>query len=209
MKLYNFAMAPNPKRVAIFIAEKGVEIETIEVNIRAGEHKTPAFTAINPLQDLPLLQLDDGTHINQVNAICRYIDDVFPEPPLYGRTPEERAKVESWNHRVQMEGIGAVTDAFRNSSPNFVGRAIAGPHSYEQIPALAERGRLRIDNFMKDMNAHFADNQFVLGDYFSVVDITVFMSIEFATWVKKKIPEDCTHLQRWFDAMSARPSIKK
>jgi len=209
MKLYDYAIAPNPRRVTIFIAEKGIEIDTVQIDLRAGEHKTPEFTALNPMQDVPALELDDGSCINQVNAICRYLDELYPQPPLYGRTPIERAQVESWNHHVQNNGILAVTEAYRNSSPNFVNRAVSGPNAYTQIPELGERGLARISDFFTDMDAHFADNQFVLGDYFSVVDITAYITIDFAKWVKMRIPKECTHLKRWFDGMSARPSIGK
>jgi glutathione S-transferase len=209
MKLYDYAIAPNPRRVTIFIAEKGIDIETIQIDLRTGEHKTPEFTALNPMQDVPALELDDGTCINQVNAICRYLDEVYPEPPLYGRTAIERAQVESWNHRIQNNGILAVTEAYRNSSPFFVDRAVSGPNGYAQIPELGERGLKRIGDFFTDMNAHFADHQFVMGDYFSVVDITAYMTVDFAKWVKMTIPKDCTYLQRWFDEVKARPSIKR
>jgi len=209
MKLYDYAIAPNPRRVTIFIAEKGIEIETVQIDLRAGEHKTPEFTALNPMQDVPALELDDGSCIHQVNAICRYLDELYPQPPLYGRTPKERAQVESWNHHIQNNGILAVTEAYRNSSPNFVNRAVSGPNAYTQIPELGERGLARISDFFTDMDAHFADNQFVLGDYFSVVDITAYITIDFAKWVKMRIPKECTHLKRWFDGMSARPSIGK
>lgn len=209
MKLYDYAIAPNPRRVTIFIAEKGIDIETIQIDLRTGEHKTPEFTALNPMQDVPALELDDGTCINQVNAICRYLDEVYPEPPLYGRTAIERAQVESWNHRIQNNGILAVTEAYRNSSPFFVDRAVSGPNGYAQIPELGERGLRRIGDFFTDMNAHFADNQFVMGDYFSVVDITAYMTVDFAKWVKMTIPKDYTHLQRWFDSVKARPSIRR
>ena len=207
MKLYDYAIAPNSRRVTIFIAEKGIDIETVQIDLRAGEHKTPEFTALNPMQDVPALELDDGSCINQVNAICRYLDEVYPEPPLYGRTAVERAQVESWNHRIQNNGIMAVTEAYRNTSPFFANRAVSGPNAYAQIPELGERGLKRIGDFFTDMNAHFADNQFVMGDYFSVVDITAYITVDFAKWVKITIPEDCTHLQRWFDEVAARPSI--
>jgi glutathione S-transferase len=209
MKLYDYAIAPNPRRVTIFIAEKGIDIDTVQIDLRAGEHKTPEFTALNPMQDVPALELDDGSCINQVNAICRYQDEVYPQPPLYGRTAVERAQVESWNHRIQNNGILAVTEAYRNLSPNFVNRAVSGPNPYAQIPELGERGLARINDFFTDMNSHFADHQFVMGDYFSVVDITAYMTVDFAKWVKLSIPEECTHLQRWFDEVGARPSISQ
>ena len=208
MKLYDYAAAPNPRRVRIFLAEKNIEVETIQIDLAKFEQKSEAFLKLSPLGEVPLLQLDDGTCISQVHAICRYIEEIYPENPLLGRTPLEKALVESSNHQLNMNGIAAVTEGFRNSSPVFEGRAIAGPNAYEQIPALAERGLLRIDHLFRDLDAHFANSQFIIGDYFSVADITAFTTMDFARWVKKTIPEDCVNLQRWYDQVNARPSAK-
>jgi len=209
MKLYDYAAAPNPRRVAIFLAEKGIELETVQVDLMAGEQKSAEFTAINPAQDVPALLLDDGTCLSQVNAICLYLEALYPDNPLFGRTPLERAQVESWNHRIQDNGIGAVGEAFRNLTPGFKGRALPGPDSYEQIPELAQRGLKRTDNFFIQLDAHLANSQFIVGDYFSVADISAYMTVEFAGWIKKGIPEGCDNLQRWFDQVSARPSVKR
>ena len=206
MKLYDYAAAPNPRRVRIFLAEKNLEIETIQIDIRNNEQKSEAFLKLSPLGEVPLLQLDDGTCISQVNAICRYIEEIYPENPLFGRTALEKALVESSNHQLNMNGIVAVTEGFRNSNPMFEGRAIAGPNSYAQIPALAERGLLRVDHLFRDLEAHFAASEFIIGDYFSVADITAFVTMDFAGWIKKTIPEDCVNLQRWYDQVNARPS---
>ena len=208
MKLYDYKQAPNPRRVRIFMAEKGIEIETIQVNLMKGEQHSEAFKKINPMGEVPALVLDNGTCIAQTNAICRYIEDIFPENPLYGRTAEESALVESQNHLIQMNGIMAGGEAFRNSSPNFKNRAISGPHAYAQIPELAERGLQRIDNLFEDLDKHFANQQFLVGDYFSVADITAFCTIGFIRWVNKTIPSHCTHLKRWHDEIASRPSSK-
>ena len=208
MKLYDYAAAPNPRRVRIFLAEKNIEIETIQIDLRKLEQKSEAFLKISPIGEVPLLQLDDGTCISQVHAICRYIEEMHPENPLLGRTPLEKAQVESSNHQLNMNGIVAVTEGFRNSNPMFEGRAIAGPNPYAQIPALAERGMLRVDNLLRDLDAHFADSEFIIGDYFSVADITAFATMDFARWIKKGIPKDYVNLQRWYDQVNARPSAK-
>lgn len=208
MKFYDYKQSPNPRRVRVFMAEKGIEIENIQVDLIKGEQHSDAFRKINPLGEVPTLQLDDGSIIGQTNAICRYLEEIFPDNPLYGRTPFERAQVESQNHFIHMNGIGAGTEAFRNSSPNFKDRAISGPHAYAQIPELAERGLLRIDNLFEDLDKHFAEQQFLVGDYFSVADITAFCTIGFTRWVKKAIPGHCTHLQRWYDQINERPSAK-
>jgi glutathione S-transferase len=208
MKLYDYKLAPNPQRVRMFMVEKGISIETIQVDLMKTEQFSDAFKKINPLCEVPTLQLDNGNCIAQVNAICRYLEELFPENPLYGRNPEERARVESQNHWVHINGGLAVGEAFRNSSHNFKNRAISGPHDYAQIPELAKRGLLRIDNLFADLDKHFAIQQFMVGDYFSVADITAYTTINFANWVKKTIPEGCTHLQRWYDQIGDRPSAK-
>lgn len=208
MKLYDYAAAPNPRRVRIFLAEKNIEIETVQIDLRKLEQKSEAFLKISPLGEVPLLQLDDGTCISQVHAICRYIEESHPENPLLGRTPLEKALVESSNHQLNMNGIVAVADGFRNANPLFAGRALPGPNSYAQIPDLAERGLLRVDHLLRDLDAHFANSEFIIGDYFSVADITAFTTIDFARWIKKTIPEDCVNLQRWYDQVNARPSAK-
>lgn len=208
MKLYDYAGAPNPRRVRMFLAEKNIEIETIQIDLRKLEQKSEAFLKISPLGEVPLLQLDDGTCISQVHAICRYIEESHPENPLLGRTPLEKALVESSNHQLNMNGIVAVTEGFRNSSPVFEGRAMAGPNGYAQIPALAERGMLQVDHLLRDLDAHFANSEFIIGDYFSVADITAFTTMDFARWIKKTIPKDCVNLQRWYDQVNARPSAK-
>ena len=208
MKLYDCKQAPNPRRVRIFMAEKGIEIETVQVNLMKLEQHSDAYKKINPLGEVPTLQLDDGSCISQTNAICHYLEDIFPETPLYGRNPLERAQVESQNHFIQMNGILAGGEAFRNASPNFKNRALSGPHAYAQIPELAERGLLRIDNLFADLDKHFARQQFLVGDYFSVADITAFCTLGLTRWVKKAIPSECIHLQRWFDQVSSRPSSK-
>ena len=208
MKLYDYAAAPSPRRVRMFLAEKNIEIETIQIDLRKLEQKSEAFLKISPIGEVPLLQLDDGTCISQVHAICRYIEEMHPENPLLGRTPLEKAQVESSNHQLNMNGIVAVTEGFRNSNPMFEGRAIAGPNPYAQIPALAERGMLRVDNLLRDLDAHFAGSEFIIGDYFSVADITAFTTMDFARWIKKTIPQDYVNLQRWYDQVNARPSAK-
>ncbi len=208
MKLYDYKQAPNPRRVRMFMAEKGIEIETVQVNLMKLEQHSEAYKKINPAGEVPTLQLDDGSCISQTNAICRYLEDIYPDPPLYGRTPLERAQVESQNHLIQMNGIVAGGEAFRNASPNFKNRAISGPHAYAQIPELAERGLKRIDNLLADLDKHFSNEQFLVEEYFSVADITAFCTIGFVRWVKKTIPSECTHLQRWYDQVALRPSSK-
>lgn len=139
MKFYDCASAPSPRRVRIFLAEKGITVPTVQVDLRAGEQFGPAFRAINPDCTVPVLELDDGVKLTDAVAICGYFEERQPEPALMGAGAEERAVVTEWQRRAERDGFYAVMDAFRNSTPGFKGRAIAGPQDYEQIPALAER----------------------------------------------------------------------
>jgi glutathione S-transferase len=208
MKFYDCTTAPSPRRVRIFMAEKGIEIETIQIDLANGEQFSEAFKAINPLCEVPLLVLDDGTSISQISAICRYLEEIYPDNPLLGRTPVERAVVESSNQQLQMNGFAAGAEAFRNATPGFKNRAMPGPHNYSQIPELAERGQQRLDNLFSDLEAHLANSEFIVGDYYSIADISALCVIDFAKWVKKRIPEDYKNLQRWYDQVSSRPSAK-
>src|SRR5208283_4835932 len=149
MKFYDCSTAPSPRRVRIFLAEKGISVPTVQVDLRSNEQLTPAFRAINPDATVPSLELDDGTRINDAIGICVYFEAIQPQPALMGEGAAERALVTSWQREVERNGVYAVMDAFRNATPGFKGRALPGPHDYEQIPALAERGRLRVAHFFE------------------------------------------------------------
>jgi len=197
---------PAPR--AHLLAEKGISVPIVQVNLREGEHLLPAFRNINPEATVPVLELDDGTVINDAIAICAYFEELHPEPPLIGRTPQERAVTIAWNRRIERDGFYAVMEAFRNSTPGLKGRAIPGPDGYAQIPALAERGRARVGRFFAGMDAHLEKREFVAGPRYTIADITAQITIEFAKWAKLPIPASCPHLARWFAAVSARPSAK-
>ncbi len=208
MKLYDCATAPSPRRVRVFLAEKGISVPIVQVNLREGEHLQPAFRKINPDATVPALELGDGTVINDAIAICAYFEERHPEPALIGRTPQERAITIACNRRIERDGFYAVMEAFRNATPGLKGRAIPGPDNYEQIPALAERGRTRVARFFAAMDAHLSSREFVAGPRYSMADITTQITIEFAKWAKLPIPDSCPHLARWFAAVSARPSAQ-
>jgi glutathione S-transferase len=208
MKLYDFAPAPNPRRVRIFLAEKGIALPMVQVNLRASEQFGPAFRAVNADCTVPVLELDDGARIADVLAICVYFETLQPEPPLMGIGARDKANVAAWQRRVERDGFLAVVEAFRNSTPGFKGRALPGPDDYEQIPTLAERGRARLGKFFGMMNASLADREFVAGKQYSIADITALVTVDFAGWIKLHIPDDCSHLRRWYDTVAARPSAK-
>jgi glutathione S-transferase len=208
MKLYDYAVAPNPRRVRIFLAEKGIAVPTIQVDLRANEQFSPTFRVVNPDCTVPVLELDDGVRIADVMAICVYFETLRPEPPLMGVGAQDRANVTAWQRRVERDGFFAVAEAFRNSTPAFKGRALPGVDDYEQIPALVERGRARVAKFFRVLDACLADREFVAGKQYSIADITALVAVDFAGWIKLAVPDECSHLCRWYGTVSARPSAK-
>ncbi len=206
MKFYDCKTAPSPRRVRIFIAEKGIDVETVEVDLASGEQFSEAFRRINPDCVVPALELDDGSHLSEVIAICQYLEERHPEPSLLGATPEERARVSMWNAKVEQQGLWAMADAFRNSVKGLAGKAVTGPHDYEQIPELAERGRRRVEQFFRRLDGQLADNRYVAGEHFSIADISALVVVDFAKWIKIQVPDDAANVRRWYDEVSARPS---
>src|ERR1044072_5713316 len=161
MKFYDCTTAPSPRRVRIFLAEKGVSIPTVQVDLRSGEQFTDAFRAVNPDCTVPALQLDDGTVIADAAAISQSLEELHPDPPLIGSTPQERAVVTALNRGIERDGFFAAMDALRNTATGLQGRAVPGPHDYEQIPELAERGRKRLAHFFRDLDARLAGRTYV------------------------------------------------
>lgn len=207
MKFYDCASAPSPRRVRIFLAEKGIEIPTEQVDLASGEHLGEDFRRKNPSCTVPVLELDDGTAICESFAICQYLESEYPEPPLMGRDPRERALVTMWNTRVENEGLGAVAESFRNRSKGFRDRALTGPENFAQIPELVPRGRRRAELFLDRLEEQLTGKEFVVGDVFTVADITALIAVDFAGWIKLPIPERAENLRRWHEAVSSRPSM--
>ena len=206
MKLYDCKTAPSPRRVRVFLAEKGVELETVQVDLGSGEQFSEAFRKLNPDCVVPVLQLDDGSCLSEVIAICDYLESRYPEPPLLGKTPEERATVLMWNAKVEQLGLWAMADAFRNSVKGLSNNAVTGPDAYPQIPALAERGRQRARQFMLRLDERLADNEHIAGGCFSIADISAMVFVDFAAWIKIALPDGAENLSRWYNAVSGRPS---
>ena len=207
MKLYHSSGSPNSRRVRILIAEKGLDIELVPIDLATKEQFSDAYRSLNPRVVVPTLELDDGTAIGEVPAIMRYLDEAYPEVPLLGATPKEKAIVAMWERRAELEGFAAVMEGVRNAASGLKGRAISGPHGYDQIPALVERSKQRVANFYSDFETRQKDVEFVAGDRFSAADITTLVAVDFATRAfEMPIPDDRVALKRWYDAVSARPS---
>ncbi len=205
--LYDCATAPSPRRARIFLREKGAEFDTVQIDLRSGEHFGDAYRAINPQCTVPALRLESGEVLTDNAAIAAYLEARFPEPPLLGRTPLEKAHIASWNWRAEFEGLMAVAEALRNSSPAMANRALPGPANYAQIPALAERGVARLQQFLLTLNAQLADHEFVAGNAFSVADITTVVAVDFARVVRVKPGEAHPNILRWRAHLEQRASI--
>lgn len=208
LKFYDCQTAPSPRRARILIAEKGLEVETIEIDLRKGEQMSESFRKINPRAAVPCLVTEDGEAISENVAIAAYIEELHPEKPLMGSTPLERARVLEWNWRCEFEGLAAVAEILRNSSPHMKGRAMTGPRNVEQLPELVERGRLRLGYFYEDLNAQLAQNDYVAGAHYSLADITAMVVVDFAKWVKAQPDESLTALWAWHAKAAARPASK-
>lgn len=208
MKFYDCRTAPSPRRVRMLIAEKGITLETVQVDLGKGEQMASDFERINPQRTVPVLELDDGTRLLDSNSISLYLDEVFPEPNLTGRDAKERALIAMWQRDMDLNGLLAVAECFRNSSKAFKGRALTGPTNYEQISELADRGRRRVRQFFADLDRHLAEREYIAIRRFTVADITAFVSVDFARAIKEPVPDDLGHLRRWRDAIAARPSAR-
>ncbi|MGH6771822.1 MAG: glutathione S-transferase [Xanthobacteraceae bacterium] len=200
MKLYDGGRAPNPRRVRIFLAEKGITVPAEQLDLGAMAQKSDAFTAINPVQRVPVLVLDDGTILSESIAICRYFEELNPVPSLFGEGALERAQVEMWNRRVELHLFLLISHVFRNSH-----RAMA-KMEVPQVPAWAEANKPRIADFLHVLDRQLASNPFVAGDHYSVADITGLCAIDFMKPAKLAVPEECAHVRRWHADVSARPS---
>jgi glutathione S-transferase len=202
MKLYDSRQAPNPRRARIFLAEKRIMLPTEQVDIMTFQHKTPEYTAINPLQRMPALVLDDGTVIAESMAICRYFEAVQPEPALFGKGPKEIALVEMWNRRCEINFFANVAAVFRHLHPAM--KELEVP----QIPAFAEANRPRVAWFLELLDGELAKREFIAGDRFSVADITALVAVDFMKPARLSIPEGAANVKRWHAAVSARESAR-
>lgn len=198
MKLYTFDAAPNPARVALFMAYKGISLETVQIDLGKEEQLGDAYRALVPEATVPALVLENGAVLSAVIAIVHYLEEVFPDKPLLGRTPEERALILNWNHRLFGEVFSAIADTFRNAHPNYVDRALPGPVNVAQLPELAERGRMRLTEGFSMLNNALASKTFLAGDHISFADIDLMVAIDFAKWAARMTPDQSLeHLHRW------------
>ena len=204
MKLYlDSGRAPNPRRVRIFLAEKGVTLPTEAVDLGAQAHKTPQYRAVNPMQRLPALTLDDGTVIAESIAICRYVEALHREPLLFGEGTLEQALVEMWQRRIEFHLLTVVSQAFRHLHPAMA--ALEVP----QVAAWGEANKPRALEFLGFLDGELKERPYVAGAHFSVADITAVVAVDFMKPAKIAVPEELANLRRWHGEVSARPSVAK
>lgn len=203
---YDCATAPSPRRARMILAEKRVEVTRIEVDLRNGEQFSEAFRAINPACTVPVLIIPGGDRLCDNASIARWLEEVYPDPPLMGVGPAGKARVAEWLSRAEFDGLMAVMEVLRNSSRAMAGRALPGPDAVEQIPQLAERGRERAQRFMQVLDTRLSASPWLAGDTFSVADIAAFVFVEFAGWVKITPASEHAALGAWLEAVRARPS---
>ena len=202
MKLYDGGRAPNPRRVRLFLAEKGIEVPQVEVDMGEFGHKSAEVTARNPLQRLPILELDDGTVLTETVAICRYFEELHPEPALFGAGALGKAQVEMWQRRMELHLLMPVAHAFRHIHPAMKGWEVP------QIAEWGEANKTKATDFLRILDSHFADAEFAAGDAFSIADITGMIAIDFTKPARIELPEGLTHVRRWYAALKARPSAE-
>jgi len=201
MKLYNDKLAPNPRRVRIFLAEKGIDVPTEDIAIMKGEHKTPEHRARNAFAQLPVLELDDGTYISESVAICRYFEEENPSPSLMGTTPKEKALVEMWQRQVEFNLFMPVAMTFRHTHP-----AMGALET--QITQWGELNKERAQKSLQWLDQSLAGKEFVTGRHFSIADITAMCAIDFGRIWRFAIPAELENAKRWYAAVSSRPSAK-
>lgn len=200
MKLYDGGRAPNPRRVRIFLTEKGIEVPLVPVDMGAMGHRSPEVASRNPLRRLPVLELDDGTVITESVAICRYFEETHPEPPLFGTGAVGKAKVEMWQRRMELNFLSAVASAFRHLHPAM---------KEWEVPQIAEWGEAnkpKALDFLAFLDSELADREFVASDTFSIADITGMIGIDFMKPARIAVPDECANVRRWYAAVASRPS---
>ena len=200
MKVYDFAGAPNPKKLRVYLAEKGLQIPLESVDILSGQNRTPEFLARkNPLGGLPVLELDDGSCLTESLAIMEYLEELHPTPPLLGTTPLDRARVREAERICDLGVLGSIGTIFQNTSPFFAGRV-------QQSPQAADNARGRLKNALKVLDDRLATHKFVAGDAPSMGDCTLLAALEFAAFAGIEIDPACQHVHRWYGDFRQRPS---
>jgi glutathione S-transferase len=202
MKLFDGGLAPNPRRVRVFLAEKSINIPLVTVDMEAMGHKSSEITSRNPLQRLPVLELDDGTIITESVAICRYFEELYPEPLLMGIDALDRAIVEMWSRRMELNLLFPVGHAFRHLHPAMKEWEVP------QVPEWGEANKPKVIDVLSWLDNELAGREFVAGERFTIADITAMIAIDFMKPARIHVPKGCKNIFRWYNAVRARPSAR-
>ena len=209
MKLYDFELAPNAQRVRVFLAEKGLEVPTEQLNVRDDDQFVEPFTSMNPFHCVPFLELDNGTVIAESMSICRYLEELHPEPPLFGRTAEKRAVIDMWLRRFELDAFIPMLHAVRNHVPMFAGRVVPGTRTdLPQLPVMVTRGKEMMEVFLARGEPHMAQNEFIAGPDFTVADITGFFTVRMTNALEMDLTTSYPAVNAWVGKMSQRPAFQ-
>jgi glutathione S-transferase len=201
MKLYDFVGAPNPKKVRVYLAEKGIKVPTEQVSIVTAQNRTPEFLKKNPLGGLPVLELDDGSFLPESLAIIEYFEELHPTPPMIGTTPLERARVRALERVAELGVLNSVATIFQNTHPFMAGR-------FKQVPEAAENARTRLAVNLKVMNDAIGGRPFVAGERPTIADCTLLAALEFGEFAGVPLDPAFANVGRWYVAFKARPSTQ-
>lgn len=208
MRLFTCTGAPSPRRVTWFLAEKDIQLEQVEVDLRAGEHMTDGFALRSPECTVPVLELDDGSCLWNTLAIRQYLESLQPEPLLLGRDARECAEVLQWSMWIEHNGFLAAAEAFRNAAPGMKDHAVPGRRPVAQIDALAERGRLRFGHFLSDLEQRLSDREYIAADHFTTADIDAVTVLDFGLRATRGSLDEFEQLRTWREAIAARPAFE-
>ena len=209
MKLYDFELAPNAQRVRVFLAEKGLEVPTEQLNVRDDDQFVEPFTSMNPFHCVPFLELDDGKVIAESMSICRYLEELHPEPPLFGRTAEERAVIDMWLRRFELDAFIPMLHAVRNHVPMFAGRVVPGTRTdLPQLPAMMTRGKEMMEVFLARVEPHMAQNEFIAGSEFTIADITGYFTVRMTNALEMDLTTSYPAVTAWFAKVAQRPAFQ-
>ena len=203
MKLYTFDAAPNPRRVNLFLGYKGIQMPSQQINLREGQQFSSDYRAVNPRCTVPALRLDDGTVLCDAIAICWYLESRFPRKPLLGSEPLLQAQVLSWDAYIFSDAFLPVAEALRNRSEAFKDRAVPGPGRVSQIPELEARGRQRVQLFWQYLDEYLNGREYLVGNAITMADIDAFVVVDFAGWIKERVPESRSRVQAWYQRIKA------
>jgi len=202
MKIFEEKIAPNARRVRMFLAEKAIDnIEYVQLDLKKGDNISREFKQMNPLAKIPVMELEDGSYLSESVAICRYFEADKPKPSLMGESPLQQASIEMWQRRCELYFMNLIGMGFQHSSGYFADRMTPVPEWGQECVKDAAK-------FLGLLNDHLANSEYISGDTFSIADITAFVSIDFARVIKIRMSEDHTHLKRWYDQINARPSAR-